>query len=299
MHKLRIGTRGSKLAIIQATIVKNELINILHYPENLIEIITIKTSGDKFATADLSQIGGKGLFIKEIEEALLINQIDIAVHSLKDVPAFIPEGLEICAVLEREDPRDILLTQDGLSFLELKKNAIVGTCSPRRKVQLLNLRPDLQIVLFRGNIDTRIKNLRLGSVDATMLAIAGIKRAQISDIKYQILETDVILPAVGQGALAIEVKNTNTDIKELLSHINHEKSFIEVTTERSFLKALEADCISPVAAYAKFIDANTISFECLVATEDYKHIYREKRIFNIDNCITEAYLLGQSLKLYI
>lgn len=250
--KLKIGTRGSKLALFQANLVKDKLLKI--DPSLELEIVTIKTSGDKITDKNLYECGGKGLFLKEIEEALLNKEIDIAVHSTKDVPGFLPEGLIIDCFLEREDPRDVFISSKYNSIDDLPNGAVVGSCAPRRIGQLKQIRPDLKFVTFRGNVPTRLEKAKNEEVDATILAFSGMKRLGLeSEIKV-VLSTDVMLPAVGQGAICVEQRETDKEISKLLAKINHEYTHTTVSMEREFLKSVDGNCTTPLAALAASSD---------------------------------------------
>ena len=243
MH-LRIGTRKSKLALWQANFIKEKLEEKGH----TVELVLITTTGDKILDAPLAKIGGKGLFVKEIEEALLREEIDLAVHSLKDVPMVLPKGLSLGAITEREFPFDVLISRKGERLEELPKKAIIGSSSLRRQVQIKRKRPDLQIEILRGNVDTRIRKLEEGKYDAIVLAYAGVKRMGLEDKITQILED--FIPAVGQGSLAIEIREKDERIKECISFLDHRESRIRAEAERSFLRKLEGGCQVPIGAYA-------------------------------------------------
>ena len=243
MH-LRIGTRKSKLALWQANFIKEKLEEKGH----TVELVLITTTGDKILDAPLAKIGGKGLFVKEIEEALLREEIDLAVHSLKDVPMLLPEGLSLGAITEKEFPFDVLISRRGESLEELPKKAIIGTSSLRRQVQIKRKRSDLQIEILRGNVDTRIRKLEEGKYDAIVLAYAGVKRMGLEDRITQILED--FIPAVGQGSLATEIREKDERIKECISFLDHRESRIRAEAERSFLRKLEGGCQVPIGAYA-------------------------------------------------
>ncbi|MFI4983627.1 MAG: hydroxymethylbilane synthase [Rickettsiales bacterium] len=246
--KIRLGTRKSNLALKQTEIVKAELLQI--DPSLLFATQEIITTGDINLESNLYESGGKGLFLKEIEQALLNDEIDIAIHSLKDVPAILPAGLELCAVLRREDPRDVFVSKKYSSIWELPLNAVVGTSSPRRKVQLLQMRPDLTIVNFRGNINTRLDKIERSEVDATVLALAGLKRLSL-ERNFLAFEVDEMLPAIGQGAICIEKKITNKAFDHLLLQINDAHTQVEVQAERRFMQLFGASCNTPIAAYAQ------------------------------------------------
>lgn len=254
-NKIIIGTRGSKLALWQAEWVKSELIKI--DPSLHIELNRIKTTGDKIIDVPLANVGGKGLFVKEIEEALLQCTADIAVHSMKDVPTEFPEGLHLSVICKREDPRDAFLTRihDNTfqipDFNSLPEGAIIGTSSLRRSCQLLNIRPDLKIAQLRGNLDTRIRKLDEKQYDAIILAVAGVTRLGWTNRIADILSSAISLPAIGQGAIGIECRADDTFINRLISKLNDEESALCVRAERAFLKKLEGGCQVPIAAHAR------------------------------------------------
>ncbi|MCE3231925.1 MAG: porphobilinogen deaminase [Rickettsiaceae bacterium] len=290
IEKIRIGTRGSKLALAQAYLVENAL---LAAHKNLkTEIVTITTTGDKILDKNLNEIGGKGLFIKEIEEALLANSIDIAVHSMKDMTAFIADEFAIPCILKREDSRDVLISKKAKTIRDLPLNAVVGTSSPRRASQALNIRPDLKIVPFRGNIQTRIAKLQENEVDATFLAIAGIKRCNIHDDIINIIDENEMLPAVAQGAIGIEILKKRKDLEHLLLPLHDETTYNCVIAERAFLAEFEGSCKTPIAASAKIND-NKITANFLIASMDGKQILRTSR----QGKVTDAANLGKDAAL--
>lgn len=249
-RKIIIATRGSKLALWQAEWIKSLLKEI--DPEFEIELNKIKTTGDKILDVPLAQVGGKGLFVKEIEEAMLRGEADLAVHSMKDVPTDLPDGLHLSAITKREDPRDAFIAGKGItSFDGLPQGANIGTSSLRRICQLLNRRPDLKITQLRGNVDTRLRKLDEGEFDAIILATAGVKRLGHADQITEKLSTDISLPAIGQGAVGIECRVDDEFINGLLAKLDHEETSICVRAERAFLKKLEGGCQVPIAAYAR------------------------------------------------
>jgi len=260
--RITIGTRGSKLALWQAEFVKTQLQKLS--PDLGIEIRKIKTTGDKILDVPLAQVGGKGLFVKEIEEALLRYEADIAVHSMKDVPTDFPDGLHLPVVCEREDPRDAFIskTQNRKSkiqnFRSLPNGAKIGTSSLRRSCQLLSLRPDLKIEQLRGNLDTRLRKLDEGQFDAIILAAAGMKRLGLQDRITEILPLDISLPAIGQGAVGIECRINDEWVNKLVSALNHPETFVCVKAERAFLKKLEGGCQVPIAAHARLKDGRIV-----------------------------------------
>lgn len=246
-RKLRIGTRGSRLALVQARWIAARLRQIA--PGLEVEELVIRTKGDKITDVPLSKVGGKGLFIKEIEEALLEERIDLAVHSMKDMPAELPEGLVIGCVPEREDPCDALCTK-GAVLEALPPNARVGTSSLRRQAQLKYNRPDLQVETLRGNVETRLSKMDEGRFDAVVLAAAGLKRLGLSERITERLSPQQLLPAVGQGALAVEVRAADEETTALLSKLEDPAARIAVTAERAFLSKMEGSCQVPIAAHA-------------------------------------------------
>lgn len=257
---LRIGTRASPLALAQAYETQALLSHIYGIGKDAFEIVKIQTTGDRFTAQKLSEIGGKGLFVKEIEEKLLAGSIDIAVHSLKDMPIEQPEGLTLGPILEREDPRDgLIVRSDAYKTLsDLPYGALAASSSTRRVAQLRNVRPDIKIISLRGNVGTRIKKIAEGHADFTFLAMAGLKRLKLEKTNVfatipapRALEYDVMLPAPAQGAISIEYCTKNTEIKELLEPLNHPETAVAITAERAFLKALDGSCSTPIAALAR------------------------------------------------
>jgi len=242
---IHIGTRDSQLALWQANSVKSALASC--HPFLSVQIVTIKTTGDKILDAPLAEIGGKGLFVKEIEEALLSGKIDVAVHSMKDMPSELPQGLCIGAVPEREIPADVLISKESRKLSELKDCARIGTSSLRRAAQLKHIRPDTVIVPLRGNLDTRLRKLETEALDAIVLAAAGVKRLGLEDRISEYLDTSVMMPAVGQGALCIEARQNDTAVLEIVDALEHPDTRIAILGERSFLKRLEGGCQVPIA----------------------------------------------------
>jgi hydroxymethylbilane synthase len=276
-NKLRIGTRGSDLALWQTQYVKKLLET--KFPGISVDIQTIKTTGDKILDAPLSKIGDKGLFTKELEGALLDQRIDLAVHSFKDVPTAIPQGLTIAAVLEREDVRDVFIghpTKSDLTFLALPHAAMIATGSLRRKCQLLNARPDLQIVDIRGNLNTRMKKLDESTWDGMILAKAGVTRLGWAQRITEILPFELMLPAVGQGALAIETRTNDSRLSELLSTLHHLPTALTVTAERSLLRHLEGGCQIPIGAYGQ-VHGSEIRLDAVIGSLDGKRMVKGTR----------------------
>ena len=272
-NRIIIATRGSKLALWQAEWIKSQIINI--YPDTEVELNKIKTTGDKILDVPLAQVGGKGLFVKEIEEAMLRGEADLAVHSMKDVPTDLPEGLHLSAICKREDPRDAFIAGAGISsFNDLPQGGHVGTSSLRRMCQLLNRRSDIKITQLRGNVDTRLRKLADGEFDAIILATAGVKRLGYESRITEKLSTEISLPAIGQGAVGIECRKDDEFINSLLGKLNHDETWICVIAERAFLKKLEGGCQVPIAAYAQLKDGQLI-LEGLVGSLDGKTLIKE------------------------
>jgi hydroxymethylbilane synthase len=246
--KIIIGTRGSKLALWQAEWVRSQIIEL--DPSLEVELKKIKTTGDKILDVPLAKVGGKGLFVKEIEEAMLGDGIDLAVHSMKDVPTALPGGLHISAILKREDPRDAFISRKAGSFRELPAGARVGTSSLRRSCQLKGLRPDLEMVSLRGNLDTRLRKLDEGLFDAIILAAAGVKRLGFENRITEVLDAGLSLPAIAQGAVGIECRKDDGFINSLIEPLSHPETTTCVGAERSALKRLEGGCQVPIAAHA-------------------------------------------------
>jgi hydroxymethylbilane synthase len=267
---LRIGTRGSKLALTQTGIVRDALARA--HPDlaapGAIEIVVIKTTGDAIQDRPLSEAGGKGLFVKEIEEALLQGRIDAAVHSMKDMPTAQPEGLTITAFLPREDARDVLIADASVKRVaDLRQGAVVGTAALRRRAQLLHRRPDLQIVMLRGNVDTRLAKRERGEVEATLLALAGLKRLGLGHVGTPIPE-DEMLPAVGQGAVCIECRVADTRTRGLLAAIDHPSTGIAVAAEHAMLAVLDGSCRTPIAGHAVLAADGSLHLRGLIAKPD-------------------------------
>jgi hydroxymethylbilane synthase len=270
---LRIGTRASQLALWQANWVKSELEK--KHPGLEVTLTKIKTQGDKILDVPLAMVGGKGLFVKEIEEAMLRDEIDIAVHSMKDVPTFFPEGLALRCITEREDPRDILILKSGFqSFRDLPQGARIGTSSLRRKAMLLQLRPDFQMVDIRGNVETRIRKLTEDNLDAVVLAAAGMHRLGFSKQISEYLPTSVSLPAIGQGALGLESRIADSEINDLIDFFNHPETAAAVTGERAVLRRLEGGCQVPIGAFGE-IKEGQLTLTGLVASVDGQKILKK------------------------
>ena len=269
---IRIGTRGSKLALWQANHVKAEIER--QFPLVTVEITIIKTTGDMIVDRPLSMVGGKGLFVKEIEKALLESTIDLAVHSMKDMPGDLPQGLVIGAVPERENPFDVLISNNNLTLDELPKGARIGTSSLRRASQIKHARPDIETASIRGNLETRLKKLAAGEFDATLLAAAGLIRLGMKDVITQYFDETIMLPAVGQGALCIQSREGDGEIAPILEALNHVDTHTVVAGERAFLRRLEGSCHIPVACFGRLAD-HRVTLTGLVASEDGRTILKE------------------------
>jgi hydroxymethylbilane synthase len=265
---LRIGSRGSPLALVQAREVRDRLAAAHGLEAERIEIVVIRTSGDAIQDRPLADAGGKGLFTKEIEEALLAGNIDLAVHSAKDVPAFLPQGLVLSAYLPREDPRDVLISAKAKSLAALPAGAVMGTASPRRQALVKRLRPDLKVVPFRGNVETRLRKLEDGAADATVLALAGLKRLGLAGSAIAtVLDVDEFLPAAGQGAIVIETRADDAKTRALLAAIDDPDTATALAAERAFLAVLDGTCRSPIAGHA-MIAAGELRFRGMILKPD-------------------------------
>lgn len=286
--KIKIGTRGSKLALAQTDAVVQSLKKAA--PQINAEICVIKTSGDIMQDVSLLQIGGQGVFVKEIEEALLAGIIDLAVHSMKDVPGEIPEGLIFAAILPREDVRDILVSRGRIKFEFMPKGAKIGTGSLRRGAQIKAILPDVEIVALRGNIDTRLKKIETENLTGVILAAAGMKRLGYTQKITQFLPVELMLPAVGQGALGLQIRKTDSDLARILAALNHAPTATELAAERSYLRALGGGCRLPIAAYA-FMEGQRLALEGLVAAPNGTSVIRDK----VWGAPDEADDLGQKL----
>jgi hydroxymethylbilane synthase len=286
---LRIGTRGSLLALTQSEWVKAEIER--HWPNCRIELRVIKTTGDKILDVPLAKVGGKGLFVKELEDALLDGSVDLAVHSMKDVPALLPHGLEIGAIPKREDPRDVLISRSGEDLAGLLLKARLGTSSLRRAAQIRNLRPDLDIENLRGNLDTRLRKLQEGHYDAIVLAAAGLHRMGWHERITVYLNPTEFLPAIGQGALGIEIRSDDDEIRQLLAPLHDLDTAVAVQAERSLLRRLEGGCQVPIAGYARVLDGHRVELSGLVAAIDGKQTFRRTR----SALCQDAEALGRSL----
>jgi hydroxymethylbilane synthase len=270
--EIRIGTRASALALWQAEWVKSELEK--KYPGMTVSLTKIKTTGDKILDVPLAQVGGKGLFVKEIEEAMLANEIDIAVHSMKDVPTLFPDGLHLSCITKREDARDALLTRNNMKFKDLPQGATIGTSSLRRQAQLMSVRPDFKIAQLRGNVDTRLRKLKEGQFDAIILAAAGVRRLGLAENVSEYIDPSISLPAIGQGALGIECRVDDRELNDLIAFFNHQDTRTCVTGERALLRRLEGGCQVPIACYGQMLNGK-LHLIGLVGSVDGKRIIKE------------------------
>jgi hydroxymethylbilane synthase len=287
-ERLRIGTRGSQLALRQADEVAAGLRRA--WPSLEVELVPIRTSGDRLATAHLAAVGGKGLFVQEIDEALREGRVDLAVHSLKDLPAERPKGLVLAAFPRREDPRDVLVPATAMRIASLPRGARVGTSSLRRSVQLLARRPDLTTAPIRGNVDTRLRKLRQGEYDALVLAAAGLRRLGLLDATATLLDPDEMLPAVGQGTLGVEAREDDTETLALAAPLTDAETRVATLAERAFLEAMGGTCTTPLAAYAHRT-AGGLRLDAFVATPDGSRALRDREVGDA----TEPEALGRRL----
>ncbi|MBS0357929.1 MAG: hydroxymethylbilane synthase [Proteobacteria bacterium] len=293
MHKkIRIATRRSALALWQANHIKERLIKL--YPHLIVELIPMQTTGDKILDKSLAKIGGKGLFVKELENALLEDRADLAVHSMKDMPPELPTDLIISTICQREDPRDVLVTHQHHDFKNLSQGAIVGSSSLRRQSQLLSVRPDLKIIPLRGNVDTRIKKLLAQEFDAIILAAAGVKRLGLIEHISDYFPPETLIPAVAQGALGLQCRKTDTSLQKLLVPLNHEKTHQCVLAERAVTRRLGGSCQTPIAAYA-CLKNSTLHLQAMVAEPDGSRLIKGSLIGNLKTPEQEGEKLAEQL----
>jgi len=277
---LRLGTRGSPLALAQARMVRQALAAAHGFDPEQIAIEVIRTSGDRIQDRPLSDVGGKGLFTKEIEEALAAGAIDLAVHSSKDMPTALPPGLVLSAFMEREDARDAFISRKAKSIADLPGGAMVGTASLRRQAMVKRKRPDLTIVPLRGNVETRLRKLDEGVADAILLALAGLKRLGLVDAATAVLDVNEFLPAVGQGAIGIETRADDARTRELLAAINHADTFSALAAERAFLAVLDGSCRTPIGGHAT-ISGGRLRFRGMVVKPDGSEAFEAAREGNV------------------
>lgn len=296
-HPIRIGTRGSELALAQAREVRARLVQAHDIDTDSIEIVVIKTTGDVIQDRPLSEAGGKGLFTKEIEEALFDNSIDLAVHSMKDMPTILPDGLVIPCLLPREDPRDAFLSPICGTILDLPEKAVVGSSSLRRQAQIRRLRPDIEVVMYRGNVQTRMRKLQEGQVHATILACAGLRRLGLEAEITDTIAPEVMLPAVAQGAIGIEHRENDHRIADLLKPLNDEPTQIRVAAERACLTVLDGSCRTPIAAFAELDDAGGMSLRAMILRPDGSECHETSRAGTVADAAALGADAGHELKL--
>ena len=293
--KIKIGSRGSRLALIYAQNAKDKIIQNTNLKDEDIIIKKITTKGDEIQDLRLSEVGGKGLFSKNIEKELKDKKIDIAVHALKDMPAFETDGLKTDTFLERNDPREILITVDKKKIKELKPNAIIGTSSFRREFQIKKIRNDINCKLIRGNVDTRIRKLNDGLYDAIILAYAGINFLKMSDQISDIFSVEEIIPSAGQGIISLQCRKDDSEIISVLKKVNHNETYFRACAERNVLKVLDGDCETAVGAHAVVKD-NKITLEAELFSLDGKQRFYEKKSSEIENANELGKEVGEMLK---
>jgi hydroxymethylbilane synthase len=292
---LRIGSRGSPLALTQARAVRECLAAAHGFDPEQISIEAIRTTGDMIQDRPLAEAGGKGLFTKEIEEALLADRIDLAVHSAKDVPTFLPDGLVLTAYLPREDARDVLISAKARTLQELPAGATVGTASPRRQAIVKRTRPDLRVVSLRGNVETRLRKLSEGEADATILALAGLKRLDLTDAIATVMSAEEFLPAVGQGAIVVETRADDTRTRDLLARIDHADTAVALSCERAFLAVLDGSCRAPIAGHA-ILSGDALAFRGMIFKPDGSQCFETSRSGNRRDAAALGTDAGQELK---
>jgi len=277
--RLRIGTRGSPLALAQTQEVRSRL--AAAHPElaepGAMETAVIRTTGDKIRDRPLADIGGKGLFTKEIDEAMLAGGIDVAVHSMKDLPTWLPDGIVLACTLPREDPRDALICARATSIAQLPSGSVVGTASLRRKAQILHRCPDLRVVPLRGNVHTRLRKVAAGEVDATLLALAGLRRLGMADAATTVIEPDEMLPAVAQGAIGLTCRAGDSSVRDLLAALDHPETTTRVTAERAMLEVLDGSCRTPIAALAEVDGMGGLTLSGLIVRPDGSELLETAR----------------------
>ncbi len=276
MSKIVIATRKSKLALIQAEHVRALL--SAAYPQNEYELLEVVTGGDKILDLPLSDSGGKGLFVKDIEKEIIEGRADMAVHNAKDLPALLPSQLHISAVLKRDSPFDALISRGKKRLVDLAKGAVIGTSSVRRASQLLNIRPDFNIKFLRGNVDTRLARLESGGYDAIILAYASLERMHLTDLCAQVIDDRMMIPACGQGALTIETRRNDKSVNELVKCLNDKKSFLEIEAERTVLARMNAGCHAPVGIYCETLSDGSFHITAAVYTPDGRRMVSSTRV---------------------
>lgn len=295
-HQLiRIGTRGSQLALAQASEVRARLMAAHDLPEDAFAIEVISTSGDRILDRPLSEVGGKGLFTKEIEQALIEARIDIAVHSSKDMATALPDGLEISAYLPREDVRDVFIGRAAPTIAELPPGATIGSASLRRQAMLKRMRPDLNVIIFRGNVQTRLRKLGEGQADGTLLAMAGLARMEMTDVATEILDPESFPPAPGQGAICIESRIGDAEVAALLAPIKDAPTTIALTAERAFLAELDGSCRTPIAAHARIGNDGTLSLHGMILKPDGSEMHETRRTGVVEDAEMIGRLAGRTV----
>jgi len=292
---LRIGSRGSPLALAQARELRERLLAACGLAPDAVEIRIIKTTGDMIQDRPLSEVGGKGLFTKEIEQALLDDAIDLAVHSSKDMPTVLPPGLILAATLPREDVRDAFVSRKATSLADLPRGAIVGTASLRRQALVRRARPDLKVESLRGNVETRIRKLDEGVADATLLALAGLKRLGLANVATAVLDIDQFLPAVGQGAIGLETRESDARTRELVAKVNDPATSTALAAERAFLTVLDGSCKTPIAGHARIIDGR-LSFRGMILKVDGSEMHETGRTGALGDAVALGEDAGRELK---
>ena len=292
---LRIGSRGSPLALVQAREVQSRIAEAAGIEAARIEIKIIRTTGDVVQDRTLAEAGGKGLFTKEIEEALLDGSIDLAVHSSKDLPTVLPAGLVLAGFPPREDPRDAFISRKAASLSELPPGAVVGTASPRRQALVKRLRPDVAAAMLRGNVETRLRKLEAGEVDATLLAVAGLKRLGLLAAATAILDPDTFVPAVGQGAIGIETRADDAKTRALVEAIDDADTAAAVAAERAFLAVLDGSCRTPIGGHAK-IESSTLRFRGIIVKPDGSEAFEVLREGRRENAAALGADAGRELR---
>ena len=294
---LRIGTRGSPLALVQARMVQARLAAALGVDVGAIELATIRTSGDVIQDRPLAEEGGKGLFTKEIEEALLDGRIDLAVHSAKDMPTLLPQGLMLAACLEREDARDVFISRKAPSLDALPRGATVGTTSPRRQAIAKRMRPDLRVVPLRGNVETRLRKLDEGQADAIILALAGLKRLGLQAQATKVMSVEEFLPAAAQGAIGIEAREKDSRVRDMLARIDHAETSVAVACERIFLAELDGSCRTPIAGHAT-LSGRVLHFRGLIVKPDGSAAHETAVAGALEDAATIGADAGRALRQY-
>jgi len=294
---LRIGTRGSPLALVQARMVQARLAAALGVDVGAIELATIRTSGDVIQDRPLAEEGGKGLFTKEIEEALLDGRIDLAVHSAKDMPTLLPQGLMLAACLEREDARDVFISRKAPSLDALPRGATLGTTSPRRQAIAKRMRPDLRVVPLRGNVETRLRKLDEGQADAIILALAGLKRLGLQARATKVMSVEEFLPAAAQGAIGIEAREKDSRVRDMLARIDHADTAVAVACERAFLAELDGSCRTPIAGHAT-LSGRVLHFRGLIVKPDGSAAHETAVAGALEDAATIGADAGRALRQY-